>query len=91
MHCGAAPLLQEAEPRLDIVMMHSSPGDAQPLAFAGFHQVERDVRVLKLFARLHGLQIRPAKNEAVRAQRVAERALGQSPPFHFAVARDEER
>src|SRR5262245_59985897 len=43
MYNGPASLFQEAPQGLHVVMMHPTIANTQPLALAGFHQVERDV------------------------------------------------
>ncbi len=86
---GAATLLHEGPQRLDVVMMDAAAANAQPLALAGAHEMQRDVRVLKMIAGLHRFEIRASEDEAIRTERIAERTLGQGPAFGLAIAGNE--
>src|SRR5262245_18252898 len=68
MTCGASALLQKPPERLHVVMMNAATTDAKPLAFDGFHQVQGNVSVLKMFLGFDGLQIGAAENESIRAK-----------------------
>jgi len=91
MHRGAAAFLDEAPKRLDVIMVDAAPGNPQPFAFSVFHQIQRDVRVLKLFVGFHRFQIGTAENKSVRAERIGKRIFRQHPVFNVAVARNQFR
>ena len=89
MHRGAAAFLHKFPKRLDVIMMDAASANPQPFAFAIFHQKQCHVGVLKFFVGLHGLQISAAKDKAIRAERIGEGMFRQSPPFSFAISRDQ--
>ena len=88
MDGGAAAFLDKASKCLDVIVVDATPANAEPFAFAGAHEVQCHVRVLEMFVRLDGIQIRAAENETVRAEWIGKGIVREVPAFHVIARRN---
>ena len=86
MHRGAPPFLHVTPQGLHIVMMHPAAANAQPFPLTSPHQMQRRMRVLKMFIRLYRFQICAAKAQ-IRSPRADRNVicLRKRPAFHLAL------